>query len=403
MAVALNNILTEGNFNAGRGNFGLSEFATLNATPVDFWTIFPRRPNRAVVDPGAGAKIMRLPDIDSIAFPSPGSPLALNKASIGHNLLIKNESGVFNLELTGAAGTALTTLTPGLSAILIARSGGDDWVIVSTFASTVAAPTDLQEAYNNSLAHPNPEIIVDATNLAVTIRDNAAPIGTNLLEVQDNTAENQLAVGANYITGLGATTSGTDSVAIGPSLTVPSSNTVALSDGSGALTTTGQANRLVTLFSAGELSTQTAVLPGTNLNGGNSLKIHGSGLTTINNTIGTFPQVIPLPNNTSAQFSVKVVGKSTTTNAVWTIKTEHSAVNAVASITSNGTSPVSTSTVIGGASLGLPTLSPSLSNVTFINGGSNASMVVRIEITNAAVGTIYWTYSAKVSYTTRIP
>ena len=51
MAVSLNNITTNGNFNAGRGNFGLSQFATLTADPSILWTVFPNRPHRVVVDP----------------------------------------------------------------------------------------------------------------------------------------------------------------------------------------------------------------------------------------------------------------------------------------------------------------------------------------------------------------
>jgi hypothetical protein len=72
--------------------------------------------------------------------------------------------------------TANTTLNfPALSAgtYTICTSGG----------GCSGATTTLQNAYDNSTT---PEIVLDATRGAITIRDNAAPLGTNLLEVQSN-------------------------------------------------------------------------------------------------------------------------------------------------------------------------------------------------------------------------
>lgn len=43
--------------------------------------------------------------------------------------------------------------------------------------------TDLQEAYNNSTS---PEIVVDSTRGGFSVKDNATPIGSNLLEVLNN-------------------------------------------------------------------------------------------------------------------------------------------------------------------------------------------------------------------------
>ncbi|MGH7928908.1 MAG: hypothetical protein ACREQV_14060, partial [Candidatus Binatia bacterium] len=48
---------------------------------------------------------------------------------------------------------------------------------------TAAGGGTLQAAYNNSTS---PEIVLDGTRGALTLRDNATPIGANLLEVQDN-------------------------------------------------------------------------------------------------------------------------------------------------------------------------------------------------------------------------
>lgn len=47
----------------------------------------------------------------------------------------------------------------------------------------LASTVTLQYAYDNSTS---PEITLDATNGALTIRDNATPIGANLLEVEEN-------------------------------------------------------------------------------------------------------------------------------------------------------------------------------------------------------------------------
>ena len=43
---------------------------------------------------------------------------------------------------------------------------------------------DLQTAYNASGAPPH--IVVNSTNLGLTIRDNATPIGSNLFQVLNN-------------------------------------------------------------------------------------------------------------------------------------------------------------------------------------------------------------------------
>ena len=61
-------------------------------------------------------------------------------------------------------------------------------ISTGTGASSVST---LQNAYDNSI---NPEIVINSTNGAVTVRDNAAPIGADLFEVQSNGG------GINYFT-----------------------------------------------------------------------------------------------------------------------------------------------------------------------------------------------------------
>ncbi len=74
--------------------------------------------------------------------------------------------------------TANTTLNfPALSA--------GTYNICTSSGNCLGAGATLQTSYNNST---NPEIVLDATRGALTVRDNATPIAANLLEVQNNTA-----------------------------------------------------------------------------------------------------------------------------------------------------------------------------------------------------------------------
>ena len=79
---------------------------------------------------------------------------------------------------------------------LIVRGGASDlsdsgdavFINAGKFGDTVVsggsgAITNLQQSYNNSTT---PEIVVDSTRGALTIRDNATPIGSALLEVENN-------------------------------------------------------------------------------------------------------------------------------------------------------------------------------------------------------------------------
>ena len=103
--------------------------------------------------------------------------------------------------------TANTTLNfPALSA--------GTYTICTTSGNCSGAATTLQGAYDNS---SNPEIVLDATRGALTIRDNATPLGANLLEVQNNagsttylavTSAGILVTGTTSVTGNINTTGG---------------------------------------------------------------------------------------------------------------------------------------------------------------------------------------------------
>jgi hypothetical protein len=79
-------------------------------------------------------------------------------------------NGIIRTATLGSAGS--TALCRNASNQIAACSG-----------SGGSSPTTLQQAYNNSTS---PEIVLDATRGALTVRDAASPIGANLLEVQNN-------------------------------------------------------------------------------------------------------------------------------------------------------------------------------------------------------------------------
>jgi hypothetical protein len=78
------------------------------------------------------------------------------------------------------------------------------YTICTSVGNCSGAAATLQSVYNNST---NPEIVVDATRGALTLRDNASAIGANLFEVQSNNgATTYLGVSASGISVSGAAT-----------------------------------------------------------------------------------------------------------------------------------------------------------------------------------------------------
>ena len=109
----------------------------------------------------------------------------------------KATSGANNTVVAFTSPTANTTLNfPALAA--------GTYTICTTSGNCAGAGTTLQSAYNNSTS---PEITLDATRGALTLRDNATPLGANLLEVQNNTGSaTYLAVNASGIAVAGTAT-----------------------------------------------------------------------------------------------------------------------------------------------------------------------------------------------------
>lgn len=123
-----------------------------------------------------------------------GTTISLgSNTSISGSLTLTNQLSVAN------GGTGATTLTTngvlygnGASAIQATLAGTTGQCLVATTGSApswnscagIGSGVTLQAAYNNSI---NPEIVLDSTRGALTVRDNAVAIGANLFEVQNNT------------------------------------------------------------------------------------------------------------------------------------------------------------------------------------------------------------------------
>ena len=104
-------------------------------------------------------------------------------------------SGANTTIVAFASPTANTTLNfPALAA--------GTYTICTTSGNCSGAAATLQSTYDNS---STPEIVLDATRLGLTIRDNASAIGANLLEVQNNAGSTTYFA----VTSAGATVTGT--------------------------------------------------------------------------------------------------------------------------------------------------------------------------------------------------
>jgi fibronectin-binding autotransporter adhesin len=108
----------------------------------------------------------------------------------GPTTTFRSTSGSNTTVIGFTSPTANTTLNfPALAA--------GTYTICTTSGNCSGAASTLQSTYDNS---SNPELILDATRGALTIRDNAVALGANLLEVQNNTGSSTyLAVTASGI------------------------------------------------------------------------------------------------------------------------------------------------------------------------------------------------------------
>jgi hypothetical protein len=134
-----------------------------------------------------------------------GGNLTVGTAAQKGNLLLHAGNGQTATLQAGSSAGNLTFILPtatGIANQCIKQSGvANQLVFQDCDGGAGGSSATLQTAYNNST---NPELTVDASRGAVTIRDAATPIGANLLEVQSNNGSSTyFAVGASGVTAAG--------------------------------------------------------------------------------------------------------------------------------------------------------------------------------------------------------
>jgi hypothetical protein len=208
----------------------------------------------------------------------------------GASTTFKATSGANTTTVAFATPTANTTLNfPALSA--------GTYTICTTSGNCSGAGVTLQTAYDNSTS---PEITLDATRGALTVRDNATPIGANLLEVQNNTGST---------TYLGVTVSG---VSVAGTLT----STGTINTSAGALQTGGttRLDNSGNLTNIGNL-TATGAITVASTGGGNAITLNSAGTIELQddtNVTGNFDVSGTLTAGTANAFQVAAGGSITT-------------------------------------------------------------------------------------------
>jgi hypothetical protein len=187
--------------------------------------------NRAAGDNQVPLAVFTPDEANVFGLGTDGSNTAGYLKSSGIDLGIKigtttlaNFSTTTGITLTGTTninttGTAATTIGNSSSTLALQGGNSSSWVIgtggntttlnfvAPSGNSTISFPAEsgtvclqgsvncgfatttsitLQGAYNNSVGGATAEIVLDSTRGALTVRDNATPLGANLLEVQNN-------------------------------------------------------------------------------------------------------------------------------------------------------------------------------------------------------------------------
>ncbi len=170
---------------------------------------------------------------------------------------------VFMNSTNGNTGTVQTAALGQNTVYTLPDPGaGSATICVSTGNCSGAAVT-LQAAYTNST---DPEIVLDATRGALTIRDNVAPIAANLFEVQSNNgASTYLAVTSTGVIVGGTTTSAGNINTTGGTI---QTNSITRIDNSGNLSNIGSA------------TLSGAISGGTTYTGSGNINTTGGGLQT---------------------------------------------------------------------------------------------------------------------------
>jgi hypothetical protein len=134
---------------------------------------------------------------------TPGGALTIG--ATGQTLTLQGGAATSFSATSGANTTTVGFTTPIANTTLnFPALAAGTYTICTTSGNCSGAATTLQAAYDNST---NPEIVLDATRGALTIRDMASPLGANLLEVQNNAGSvTYLAVSATGVAVTGTAT-----------------------------------------------------------------------------------------------------------------------------------------------------------------------------------------------------
>ncbi len=199
------NINTAGTANTaignGTGTFQLTSNGGLNVSTVGALTgVSGITTNGAYTQSGSGANAFT----GASTFSAAGTALTVtNTASIGtvstnnitptgaltvgdpgQNFTIQGTSASTITATNGGNTTTVDFTTPVASTTIhIPALSSGNYTLCTSSGNCAGVGATLQTAYNNS---SNPEIVLNGTNGALTVRDNSSPLGANLLEVQNN-------------------------------------------------------------------------------------------------------------------------------------------------------------------------------------------------------------------------
>jgi hypothetical protein len=159
------------------------------------------RSNLGAAASGANGDITSTTALNTI---TPSAALTIGSTT---QLLILQGNASTQLTATNGGNTTtvgFTSPTANVTMNFPALAAGT-YTLCTTSGNCSGAGVTLQSSYDNST---NPEIVVDATRGALTIRDNATPLGANLFEVQNNAGgTTYFRVDASGVSVVGSTTS----------------------------------------------------------------------------------------------------------------------------------------------------------------------------------------------------